>query len=136
MAYGFRRIAPGDFDPNTGVGVNLPFNSPSCFSPNYTSQQALKNNLINWFLTNQGERPLNPGFGGNLRQFIFEQLSTGTLEDVQEEVQNQLDTYFPAVQVQKLEVTQNQISQDINISLTYSILNTGVTDNLQLLLQL
>ena len=136
MAYGFRRISPGDFDPNTGVGVNLPFNAASCFSSNYTSQQALKNNMINWFLTNQGERPLNPNFGGNLRRFIFEQLSTGTIENVQEEVQDQLNTYFPAVIVLKLEVTQNQTTQDINIAITYSIQNTGITDNLQLLLQL
>ena len=132
MAYGFRRIAPGDFDPNIGVGVSLPFNAPSCFSSTYTSSNAIKNNLINWFLTNKGERPLNPNFGGNLRQFIFEQLSTGTLEDVEEEVQQQLNTYFPGVLVNELAVTQDQLTQSINISITYSLQGTGITDNLQI----
>ena len=132
MAYRFRRIAPGDFNPNTGVGVSLPFNSPSCFSSTYTSAQAIKNNLINWFLTNQGERPLNPSFGGNLRQFIFEQLSTGTLDNVEDEVQQQLNTYFPGVIVNELSVTQNQLTQAINISITYSLQGTGITDNLQI----
>ena len=132
MAYQFRRIAPGDFDPNIGVGVSLPFNAPSCFSSTYTSSNAIKNNLINWFLTNKGERPLNPNFGGNLRQFIFEQISTGTLEDVEEEVQQQLNTYFPGVLVNELAVTQDQLTQSINISITYSLQGTGITDNLQI----
>tara|TARA_R110000822_G_scaffold109435_2_gene239259 strand:+ start:1964 stop:2371 length:408 start_codon:yes stop_codon:yes gene_type:complete len=132
MAYGFRRIAPTDFNPNTGVGVSLPFNSPSCFSSTYTSSQAIKNNLINWFLTNKGERCLDPNFGGNLRQFIFQQLAQGTLEDVEEEVQQQLNTYFPGVIVNELAVTQNQLTQAINISLTYSLQGTGTQDNLQI----
>jgi phage baseplate assembly protein W len=132
MAYGFRRIAPGDFNPNTGVGVSLPFNAPSCFSSTYTSSEAIKNNLINWFLTNKNERPLNPNFGGNLRQFIFQQLATGTLEDVEENIQQQLNTYFPGVIVNELSVTQNQTTQAINISITYSLQGTGITDNLQI----
>ena len=132
MAYGFRRIAPGDFNPNTGVGVSLPFNAPSCFSSTYTSSEAIKNNLINWFLTNKNERPLNPNFGGNLRQFIFQQLATGTLEDVEENIQQQLNTYFPGVIINELSVTQNQTTQAINISITYSLQGTGITDNLQI----
>jgi len=135
MAYQFRRIAPGDFDPNIGVGFFLPFNSPSCFSSTYTSADAIKNNLINWFLTNKGERLLQPNFGGNLRQFIFQQLATGTLEDVEEEVQTQLNLYFPSIIVQNLEITQNQTTQDININITYSISETNIQDNLTLLLQ-
>jgi phage baseplate assembly protein W len=132
MAYGFRRIAPGDFDPNIGVGVSLPFNAPSCFSSTYTSSQAIKNNLINWFLTNKGERPLNPDFGGDLRKFIFEQLSTGTLDGVEDVIQSQLDTYFPGVIVDELSVTQDQSIQAINIALTYTLQGTGITDNLQI----
>ena len=132
MAYGFRRIAPGDFDPNIGVGVSLPFNAPSCFSSTYTSSQAIKNNLINWFLTNKGERPLNPDFGGDLRKFIFEQLSTGTLDGVEDVIQSQLDTYFPGVIVDELLVTQDQSIQAINIALTYTLQGTGITDNLQI----
>ena len=132
MAFGFRRIAPGDFSPNTGVGVSLPFNAPSVFSSTYTSAQAIKNNLINWFLTNKGEICLNPSFGGNLRQFIFQQLAQGTLEDVEEEVQQQMNNYFPGVIVNELSVTQNQTTQAINISMVYSLQGTGTQDNLQI----
>ena len=43
------------------------------FDPNFQTKDAIKNNLINYFLTNPGERPGNPLFGAGLRNFIFTQ---------------------------------------------------------------
>ena len=75
MAFNPRIIPATDFQPNVGVGVNLPFSTPQCFQSNYTSKDALKANIINYFLTEPGERCDNPTFGGGLRSFIFEQIS-------------------------------------------------------------
>ena len=91
MAFNAQQIFPIDFDKSVAVGVNVPFNAPSCFKPNYTTKEAIKNNLINFFLTNPGERPLNPTFGGGLRAFIFEQISDDNLEFLQEGIQDQLN---------------------------------------------
>jgi hypothetical protein len=44
------------------------------FKTTYTTKEAIKNNLINYFLTNKNEIYLNPTFGGNLRAFIFQQI--------------------------------------------------------------
>jgi len=63
MAFNPQQINPVDLNPSVGVGVNLPFNGPSVFTPNYLTSQSIKNNLINFFLTNPGERPLSPAFG-------------------------------------------------------------------------
>ena len=67
MAFGAVQKFPNDTKPRVGIGVNLPFNSGGVFTPNYTTKQAIKNNLVNFFLTDQGERPGNPEFGGGLR---------------------------------------------------------------------
>jgi hypothetical protein len=72
MAFNPQLINPIDLNPNLAVGVNLPFSGPSVFTSNYLTSQAIKNNLINYFLTNPGEIPLNPTFGGGLRAFIFQ----------------------------------------------------------------
>ena len=66
MAFNPQLINPIDLNPNLAVGVNLPFSGPSVFTPNYLTSHAIKNNLINYFLTNPGEIPLNPTFGGGL----------------------------------------------------------------------
>ena len=48
MAYNAQKIPPIDFKPSVGVGVNLPFNGNACFNITFTTQEATKNNLINW----------------------------------------------------------------------------------------
>ena len=71
MAFGAKKIFPIDRKPSTAVGVDIPFNSPGVFKSTYLTKDAIRANLINFFLTNQNERYLNPTFGGNLRAFIF-----------------------------------------------------------------
>ena len=64
MAFGAQKIFPIDTKPGTAVGTSLNFNDPGVFLSTYTTKDAIKNNLINFFLTNQPERYLNPLFGG------------------------------------------------------------------------
>ena len=132
MAYNAQTISPIDFKPSVGVGVSLPFNDKACFNTTFTTQEAIKSNLINWFLTNQGERPLNPNFGGNLRQFLFQQISEDTLEFLEEDIQSQLGTYFPSVIVENLEISTQPDRQTIDVLLKYSVQSTSITDELNI----
>jgi phage baseplate assembly protein W len=104
MAFNPQLINPIDLNPNLAVGVNLPFSGPSVFTSNYLTSQAIKNNLINYFLTNPGEIPLNPTFGGGLRAFIFQQISENSLDGLKENVSLKLETYFPNVIINSLDV--------------------------------
>lgn len=132
MAYNAQQISPIDFKPSVGVGVSLPFNGKSCFNTTFTTQEAIKSNLVNWFLTNQGERPLNPNFGGNLRQFLFQQISEDTLEFLEEDIQSQLSTVFPSVIVDSLEITTNPDYNSITVILKYSVESTNISDELNI----
>ena len=49
MAFGAQRIFPNDLRPAVGVGINLPFSGEGVFTPNFQTQEAIKNNLINYF---------------------------------------------------------------------------------------
>ena len=71
MAFGARRVFPVDLNPRRAVGINLPLNGDAVFEPNFTSKDAIKSNLVNFLLTNPGERPANPLFGAGLREFVF-----------------------------------------------------------------
>jgi phage baseplate assembly protein W len=130
MAYNAQKIAPIDFKPSTAVGVSLPFSGEAVFTPNYTTQEAVKNNLINWFLTNKGERPLNPDFGGNLRRFIFEQISNDNLDLIEDDIQSQLKTYFPSVIVVSLNILAQEDNNAIIVELKYRVQNTNIEDQL------
>lgn len=130
MAFNPQQISTLDLNPNVAVGVNLPFSGPGVFTPNYLTAQAIKNNLINYFLTNPGERPLNPTFGGGLRSFIFEQISEGTLDGLKENISFKLENVFPTVIVNSLDVLKNDDESSIIVQLKYSVANSNINDNI------
>ena len=130
MAFNPQLINPIDLNPNLAVGVNLPFSGPSVFTPNYLTSDAIKNNLINYFLTNPGERPLNPTFGGGLRAFIFQQISENPLDGLKENVSLKLETYFPNVIINSLDVLKRDDENSVVVQLKYSIANSNINDNL------
>lgn len=132
MAFNPQQIYPIDLNQSKAIGVDIPFNGPSVFKSNYLTKDAIKNNLINFFLTNPGERYLNPTFGGGLREFIFEQITLNELDFLREDINSKLSLYFPNLTINDLIVTGNPDLNTVSISLFYSIPNTNISDNLEI----
>ena len=107
--------------PNRGLGISLPYNNYSIFNLNYTTKDQTKSNLMNYMLTNKGERPFNPEFGADLRRILFEQDSDFTYaKDI---LLDQIASYFPNVRVTNLEFYSNK-TDTLNIKLDYLVLNS------------
>jgi phage baseplate assembly protein W len=107
-------------------------NGNAVFDPNYETRNAIKVNLINFLLTNPGERPDNPEFGGGLREFIFTQIQSDNLEFLREDVQNKISNNFPNVSIENLNVLSNSDNNEITVEISYSIPNTNINDQLEL----
>ena len=69
---------------SAALGFSFPLSGRAVFNSTYTTKDVVKTNLINYFLTNPGERPGNPEFGGGLRAFIFSQIEEDNLEYLKE----------------------------------------------------
>ena len=132
MAFGARQIFPNDLRPRVAIGVNLPFNGNGVFVPNYQTKDAIKTNLINYFLTNPGERPANPTFGAGLREYIFTQIESDNLDFIKEDIQNKIGINFPNIAVESVEVLAQEDYNTINVVIKYSVINTDINDELQL----
>jgi phage baseplate assembly protein W len=132
MAFGAKQIFPNDTRARVAIGVNLPLNGNAVFDSNYQTKDSIKSNLINYFLTNPGERNGNPTFGAGLKNFLFEQITQDNLDFLEENIQEKLKNYFPNIDVEDVELTSNQDLNKITISISYSISNTGINDNLEL----
>lgn len=132
-----RKINPLDINPNIGVGVGLDFQNQGVFTTTYTTQQATKNNIINFLLTGQGERYLNPSFGLGLQQSIFEQLTDTTGVNIEQYIQTSIKNLFPTVTIQNLTVTQTPDTNQLNIQMSYSTgpTSTGTTDTLEITIE-
>jgi|TARA_R100000734_G_C3312054_1_gene102995 phage baseplate assembly protein W len=132
MAFGARRVFPNDLRPRVAIGVNIPLSGPIAFEPNYQTKDAIRNNLINFLLTNPGERFDNPTFGAGLRNYIFSQVENKNLEFIREDVQDKVNQNFPNIDIEELEVFATENANTIKINLIYSIPNTGINDTLEL----
>ena len=129
MAFNARKIPTVDFLLAQGVGVDLPFSyEQGVFRSNYTSREAIKNNIINYFLTEPGERPDNPLFGGGLRSFLFEQITSGTLDGIEDDISTKMSTYFPQVRVNSIGIFEITDSNIIQIVVKYSIPEQGILE--------
>ena len=132
MAFNPVQIYPIDLNNSKAVGVDIPFNGPAVFKSNYLTKDAIKNNLINFFLTNPGERYLNPTFGGGLRAFIFEQITANNLDFLREDINAKLAVYFPNLIVNDLIVTGQVDTNQVTVTLNYSVANTNISDTLEI----
>tara|TARA_R110000765_G_scaffold289676_1_gene385758 strand:+ start:183 stop:590 length:408 start_codon:yes stop_codon:yes gene_type:complete len=117
------------------VGFGFPLNGPAVFVPTYTIREQTKANLINYLLTNKGERVFNPNFGADLRNLVFENVTDRTTDELQETIQNSINMYFPQVIVKEIKFINQPNNNTINFSLTYTIANFGITDDINILLQ-
>ncbi len=135
MAFGERQIFPNDLRPRVAIGVALPFSGQAVFNQTYQTKDAIKYNLVNYLLTNPGERIANPTFGAGLKNFLFEQIENDNLEGLEENIQQGINENIPNVIIDDLEVASNPDQYTVTISLKYSIAQTGITDNVELTFQ-
>ena len=132
MAFGAVNRFPNDTRPDIGIGVNLPFSEGGVFTSNFTTADAIKANLINYFLTNPGERPGNPTFGGGLRNFIFTNIDSENLDFLKDDINEKLKNQFPNILVYSVIVTGNFDHNEVQVAIKYSVQNTSITDDLTL----
>ena len=135
MAFGAIKKFPNDTRPRVGIGVDIPFSAGGVFTPNYTTRESIKNNLVNYFLTNPGERPANPLFGGGLRGFIFQQMADENLDFLKEDIGKKLSTFFLNVIVNNVSVVGNYDNNEVVVNIKYAVANTGIEDELNLSFQ-
>ncbi len=130
MAFEVQQINPLDLQPSVGVGVGLPFTSDQVFTTTYTTQDAIKANLINYFLTGKSERFFNPDLGAGLRAVLFDQMTEDGQDQIEYIVQTGLATWFPNVVVNQLTTQASPDSNTFTLFLRYSIANTNIQDEL------
>jgi len=133
MAYRIPNQHPLDLNQRVAVGVSIPFSSPSVFNLTYTTTDQIKSNLINYILTNRGERVLNPNFGSNLRAQLFENIDPDTISALELTIISDIRRYFPMISINSLTLTPSYEEHAIRLVLTYSVLN-NVPETIQILL--
>ena len=135
MAQIIQNKYPIDTEARRAVGFGFPLNGNAVFVPTYQTRDQIKSNLVNYLLTNRGERVFNPNFGADLRNLLFENILDTTTEDLRERIQNDISLYFPEVQVRQIIFDNIPDTNTINFTLTYEVVLFGIEESVNILLQ-
>lgn len=135
MPFEVKQIEPLDLQESVAIGVSLPFESPSVFTSTYESKDAIKTNIVNYMLTNRGERYFNPNFGADIRAVLFENINQGSLEELKDRVETDITNYFPRVAITNLELTSDPDTQTVRVYMKYRIKSSNIQDEILINIQ-
>ena len=128
MAYNVEIKDPLDLQPRKAIGVKLPFSSDSVFTSTFTSREAIKTNLIDFFLTAKGERYLNPTFGSEIKSFLFEHINTDNIKLIDSVVRKEIKLFFPRIEPITISTTGDPNTHTLQFSMTYTVKQTNIED--------
>ena len=130
MAFQVQKIHPLDLQPRKAVGVSLPFSAKDVFTPTYTTKDALKSNLINFLLTDKGERVLNPDFGIGLRSLLFEQATQDLKDQIDYLIRKGISDWFSELIIDTLTIVVTPDTNTVAVYMKYSVNQTNIQDEL------
>ena len=83
--------------------------------------QAIKNSIINAFLTSPGQKILNPEFGIDLRRYLFDPVNSSTAYKIKYDIDTKLPEQEPRIQLQQVTVDAITDAQEYYIALQINI---------------
>ena len=116
------RLNPQDFGQPKGIGISVLYsNNTSVFNSTITSKDQIKSNLINYVLTNKGERLYDPNFGGDIRRAIFEANDDSVFDDIADRLEDEILLYVPNIILQSIIIKRDPDNNLVNIAINYQL---------------
>ena len=98
------------------------------------NEESVKTAIRNLLLTNKYERPFNPTFGGNIRNYLFEPMSPITAQGLRDEIISLVENNEPRAGLLKVIVTPYVDENAYAITITFYLINTSTEVTLNTIL--
>ena len=115
-----------DLNPDIRIGLKLPFtrDRAGLFGQTETTLEQAGYNIKNLLLTSKGERVMQPEFGSDLRDLLFEQYTEDLTDRIKDTIEEAMSTWLPYIVISSVDVTEdetnpNQTKVDLDFSLNY-----------------
>lgn len=110
-------VLSGSFQTTNGKGV---------FSLSYTTEDQAISNLTNLLLTRKGERYMQPNFGTNIYNSIFEQNTELLAENLQSSLEEDISYWLPYVTLVNVSIFRDIRNENaLNIQIVFRVTNIG-----------
>lgn len=90
-----------------------------------TDAASVKQAVKNILMTNRGEKPFLPKFGGNLNAFLFNLSSEFSEFDIEEEVTLAINNYEPRARVLEVKSTLKPDNNSVDVEVTFQVISTS-----------
>jgi phage baseplate assembly protein W len=103
---------------------------------NKTALDSLKQDLKMLFLTNPGERMMDPNYGIGLRRFLFSQNTPSLANDIINRTQDQVRKYMNFVIIEDISVITPQENENMFlVNVVFNVPYLNIKDQLNLSLE-
>jgi phage baseplate assembly protein W len=96
---------------------------------------AIKNSIRSILLTDKGEKPFQPSFGCNIKQFLFEQPDPITLSYLEDEIRDSISKFEPRVVTTNVTVQDNIDANALFISVNCVLISNQQPIDVELFLE-
>jgi phage baseplate assembly protein W len=125
------RKNPKDITNDIAIGISYPFDN-RVFNSTYTTKDQLRSNLINFLLTNKGEKLFDPNFGTDLKYRLFEPIDDTLEELITNSLTDGVQQYLPELEISSFIYNPSEDQNKVEISVTYKYLLDNTTDTVNL----
>jgi phage baseplate assembly protein W len=106
------------------IGLSLPLQmTTNTFNQTYDSLVQLKSNVRNLLLTKKGERLLQPNFGTNLHNLLFEPNDEELEQKIYDAIDSAVRFWIPQLNIEEINVEATDAMKDtnsVNVSIVFS----------------
>ena len=125
------KILKVNLDKTVQVGISLPMDSSNVFPTTLSLKDQMKSNILNFILTNKGERLYRPNFGTDIRKKLFEPnvdfevFKQVLFNDIGKEFINDID-------LEDIVIESDLKSEIVKIAIVYKLKSEYESDLIQL----
>ena len=125
MAYKIVEIDTNTLTPNRAIGVKFPFNAPGVFQKTFTTFDQASTNVKTLLLTRKGERYLQPNFGTDLLNIVFEPNVFELKDFISTTITDAISFWLPYIIITELKIVTSDddpnMIHNIMISITFTV---------------
>lgn len=118
MAITFFKDLPLDFTPHPVTGDVRPV----------TNETAIRRSIMNIVMTSPGQKPFQPKYGCNIKNFLFANQDEFAIFEITKQVENAIKQNEPRVDL--VQVKTEFVDQGIKLQIQYRIKNVGLVGTL------
>ena len=88
-----------------------------------TNEEAVKESIKNIILTNKGERLMQPWFGSDVRNMLFENMTPDVLVILKDTISDAIENFEPRCNLIDVDVTGDLDGHTLDVAIVFAVLN-------------